>query len=66
LNQELTELKATHLFRTAHEEALQKEISDLEEEACGLFDKVITSICYYISVEHIVNNSIINNANILL
>ncbi len=40
LNQESDELKATHQAMKTQMEELQNENGDLEEEACGLFDKV--------------------------
>ncbi len=40
LKQELDELKATNQDMTANMKGLQNENGDLEEEACGLFDKV--------------------------
>ncbi len=40
LKQELDELKATNQEMTANMKELRNENGDLEEEACGLFDKV--------------------------
>ena len=40
LNQELDELRAANQAVTADMEELQNENGNLEEEACGLFDKV--------------------------
>ncbi len=40
LNHELDEQTATNQAMTASMEKLQYENGDLEEEACGLFDKV--------------------------
>ncbi len=40
LHQELDEVKATHQAMKAQMEELHNENGDLEEEACGLFDKV--------------------------
>ncbi len=43
LNQELDEVKDTHQTMKAQMEELRNENSNLEEEACDLFDKVYTT-----------------------
>ncbi len=43
LNQELDEVKDTHQTMKAQMEELRNENGELEEEACGLFDKVYTT-----------------------
>ncbi len=43
LNQELDEVKDKHPAMKTQMEELRNENGDLEEEACGLFDKVNTT-----------------------
>ncbi len=43
LNQELDEVRDKHPAMETQMEELRNENGDLEEEACGLFDKVYTT-----------------------
>ena len=44
-DQELNEVRATHQSMTANMKELQNENGHLEEEACGLYDKVNSNNC---------------------